>query len=362
MTLTPRLVWLLAGACALTACGHAAPEEVATESIVPVTTEAAAVGTIRSVTHATGVVEPAPGADLTVRAPASARIAEMPKAQGDTVRRGDLLVKFEIPSLEAETAARRAEIDRATARLQNAKIAQARARDLLDRGVAARKELEDADRELADAEAALSEARAALTASSTLESRAAVRATFDGLVVSRTHNPGDLVEPGSTEPVLRVIDPRRLEVIAGIPVADVAHVAQGAAARVMVASDEDPEPAKVASRPAAVDMTTASAPVRLRFDRPTHLAVGTPVQVEIDAQQHRDVIVVPVAALVREGDETAVFVVSGDKAQRRVIEVGLADREHVEVRSGLRAGEQVITRGQAGLPDGAQVSTATKDK
>ena len=64
--------------------------------------------------------------------------------------RGDLLVRFEIPSLAADTASKRAEIDRANARLQNARSAQARAKDLFDRGVGARKDLEDADRELAD--------------------------------------------------------------------------------------------------------------------------------------------------------------------------------------------------------------------
>ena len=41
--------------------------------------------------------------------------------------------------------------------------------------------------------------------------RATVRATFDGVVAKRMHNPGDLVEATSGDPVLRIIDPRRLE-------------------------------------------------------------------------------------------------------------------------------------------------------
>ena len=268
-----------------------------------------------------GFVEPAPGADFVVTAPASARIVEMPKAEGDVVRTGDLLVRFEIPSLAADTASKRAEIDRANARLQNARSGQARAKDLFDRGVGARKDLEDADRELADAEAALGEAKANLTASSTLEGRAVVRATFDGLVAQRSHNPGDgeLGEPGSSDPILRVLDPRRLEVAAAVQFADVPNVKPGAAARIRVGA-ADPLPAKVVSLAAAVDPATGAAPVRLRFDRPARLPAGTPVQVEIETQVHENVVMVPVAAVIREGGEAVVFVAAGDKAERRPVE------------------------------------------
>jgi membrane fusion protein, multidrug efflux system len=68
------------------------------------------------------------------------------------------------------------------------------------------------------------------------------------------------------------------------------------------------------------------------------------------------VVVVPLGAIVREGDETAVFVVADDKAVRHPVMLGITDEEHAEVRSGLKAGEMVITRGQAGLPDGAAVT------
>jgi multidrug efflux pump subunit AcrA (membrane-fusion protein) len=82
------------------------------------------------------------------------------------------------------------------------------------------------------------------------------------------------------------------------------------------------------------------------------------VQVRIDTQEHRDVVLVPIAAVVREAEETAVFVVNGDKAERKVVTLGLEDGEHIEIKSGIKAGDQVIIKGQAGLPDGAKI-TAT---
>jgi len=73
-------------------------------------------------------------------------------------------------------------------------------------------------------------------------------------------------------------------------------------------------------------------------------------------------VTVPEQAIVREGEETFVFVVMGDKAQRRPVMLGLSDGMRAEIRSGLQAGEPVIVRGQAGLPDGATITVESPEK
>jgi membrane fusion protein (multidrug efflux system) len=348
----------LALLASIAGCSRQAEEEVTSETVVPVTVEAAALGTIRATLAVTGTVTAAPGADLLVIAPEPARIAEIPKAEGDRVRRGDVLVRFEIPAYTSDVAVKRGEIARAEARLENVRAARTRAHDLFDRGIAARKEVEDADRELADAQAGVTEAEATLAASQTSAARATIRATFDGLVAKRTHNPGDLVEAAASDPVLRVVDPKRLEVTASIPVADVERVAMGATAHLASATEGAPTTLKVVSRPAVVDANTASAPIRLRFSMPSALPIGAPVQLTIQAEEHRDVVMVPAAAVTHEGEEAAVFVVNGEKAQRRVVMLGITDDAHAEIRSGIKAGDMVIVSGQAGLPDGAKITVA----
>src|SRR5260370_486889 len=82
----------------------------------------------------------------------------MPKGVGDRVSRGDLLVRFDIPSLDADASERRSALASAQARLTNARAGEQRISGLFQRGVAARKELEDAQRELADAEAVVAAA------------------------------------------------------------------------------------------------------------------------------------------------------------------------------------------------------------
>jgi hypothetical protein len=120
---------------------------------------------------------------------------------------------------------------------------------------------------------------------------------------------------------------------------------------------------KVASHPAAVEQGTATVPVRLAFTTPPNFAVGTPVQVAIDAETHKGVVLVPAAAIVHQGGERAVFVLMGDPgqsstAQRRDVMTGLETADQVEVVSGVKAGEMVLTSGQNGLPDGAKVTLA----
>jgi RND family efflux transporter MFP subunit len=353
--LTPPALALILASLVTGACGGSTPDEVESETVVPVKTEMARLGTIRAVIHATGIVTPAPAADLLVVAPQAARVAEMPKAEGDAVRKGDVLVRFEIPSLAADTGKQRAEVGRAEARIANAKAALTRARDLFDRGVAARREVEDAQREQADAQADLAGAQAALVAAEAIASRAVVHATFNGVVAKRTHNPGDLVEPATSDAVLRVIDPSRLEVTASVPIAEIARLTMGAPAR--LTSNGTESALTVVSRPAAVEPGTAAVPIRLAIKRSTTLPVGAPVDVEIDADEHKDVVLVPTVAIVREGEETAVFVVADNKAHRRVVTLGVSDDAHTEVREGLKTGEVIVVDGQAGLPDGAAVTT-----
>ena len=142
-----------------------------------------------------------------------------------------------------------------------------------------------------------------------------------------------------------------------VPIADVSRVTIGSPARLTGLA---PGPVlRVVSRPVAVEPGTAAVPVRLSITGRTTLPAGAPVEVEIDAEEHKDVVIVPTVAIVREGADTAVFVVDGDKAQRRTVTLGASDDQRTEVRSGLKAGEMVIVDGQAGLPDGAAITTTT---
>ena len=341
--------------CLLGACHHPAPEAEETTEAVPVTVATAHAGPIRPVVAATGQVKPAVGAEFLVAPPQEARIAEMPKSVGDHVRRGELLVRFEIPSLEADAAARRSDLARNQAQLETARQNLARLSGLYDRGIAARKEVEDARRDLAQAEAGVTEARSATAAASRLAGREVVRAPFDGVVISRSRQVGDLVDPGAPEPLIRLIDPSRLQVEAAVPAGELGRIAVGGPARVRGGTFPD-EPARVIARPPAVDPVTGTALVRLAFDRPTRRPSGLATDVEIYGEERPAAVLVPADALVQEGPQSFVYTVDGQKkAHRREVTVGVTADGQTEILSGVKAGETVVVRGQTALPDGATV-------
>jgi multidrug efflux pump subunit AcrA (membrane-fusion protein) len=100
--------------------------------------------------------------------------------------------------------------------------------------------------------------------------------------------------------------------------------------------------------------------VRLAFAKPTRYPVGAPVQVAIETDTHKNVVLVPASAIVREGEETAVFAVENQTAKRREVKTGIESGDRVEIVSGINTGEMVITSGQNGLPDGAKVTLAAR--
>jgi RND family efflux transporter MFP subunit len=155
-----------------------------------------------------------------------------------------------------------------------------------------------------------------------------------------------------------VIDPTRLEVVASVPVQDLARIVVGNVAHIVNPVTGQSDEVKVLTKPAAVDPASATADVRLAFATPTTLSVGTGVSVRILAEERHGVLIVPTAALTHNDDgEKVVMVVGKDnKAHEQPIQAGLATHDFTEITSGLKAGDQVVVRGLQGLPDGALVS------
>lgn len=101
--------------------------------------------------------------------------------------------------------------------------------------------------------------------------------------------------------------------------------------------------------------------VSLAFETPTEFTPGTQVGVEIDAEQRSNVPLVPAIAVLRDATNSPfVVVAAGSVAERRPVVTGLVDTEHVEIRSGLKAGELIVTQGHSGLRDGTPITVSPR--
>ena len=134
---------------------------------------------------------------------------------------------------------------------------------------------------------------------------------------------------------------------------------RGEAALGRGSSPAGPELLRVVSRPQPEAGATAAV-VTLAFDSPTELAPGTQVGIEIDAEQRSNVPLVPAIAVLKDaGNNPVVVVAVGNIAQQRPVVTGVMDGQNIEIRSGLKAGELIITQGHSSLRDGTPISITT---
>jgi RND family efflux transporter MFP subunit len=341
------------------ACRRAAPaENVDDESdVVAVAAQPARSGSLRAVVRVTGVVVPADGAEFLLVAPETARVLEITKAEGDTVASGEVLARFELSTAVQNLSRQQSELARLEAQLESARVAQARARDFVARGLIPRLDLEAADRELSDAQASVDRAGVLYKAAETAAARAVISAPFDGVVAARFHNPGDVVQAAATDPVLRIVDPTRLEILASVPAADASRVLPGASARMADPRDGSNIRLSVGNR-SAIAASAGSVPVRLPPMDPLTVAVDTSVAIEIDAEERSGVVFVPPEALIQDGGRSIVMVAVDSRAEKRPVTIGITTDAGTEITSGLNAGELVIVQGHIGLADGTDISVA----
>lgn len=88
------------------------------------------------------------------------------------------------------------------------------------------------------------------------------------------------------------------------------------------------------------------------------LKPGMKVQIRLTEAEEEQVVAVPTLSIVREGADHYVFVLNGNKAEKRKIKLGRLNELNQEVLSGVHAGEQLIVSGQHQLADGDQVEIA----
>jgi RND family efflux transporter MFP subunit len=327
---------------------------------IAVTTAVADVGPITAVVQADGVVTVAPGGEQIVTAPEPARIVDLPKSEKEPVVRGDVLVRLELVSVQSDAARQTADISRAEARVESARAAHSRAIDLFERGLVPRLSVDELGGQVLAAEADLRNAReAASTLEAAAASRSMVRAVLDGVVRQRFMQVGDVVTPES--PILTVLDPQRLEVTASVPFRDAIRINVGNAARVVTAPEgAAPSGLRVVSRPESASDRAAPVAMRLAFNETPSIPVGAAVQLAINGESRDAAVLVPLAAVAQENDETTVYVVVNGRVERRVVSVGITDDEHAEITAGLQRGEVVVIESQTALFEGAKVALGSQ--
>jgi RND family efflux transporter MFP subunit len=318
------------------------------------------VQTLRETIAGAGQVVPAANGDWRVLAAEPAMIAEVTKMAGDPVEAGEVLVRFEVASLTQNYNARQLAAAEAAARTDRARAEVDRLTPLYDQGVIPRTMLDQARAELSTAQAAQASAGAYLEEARVMRNAATtVTARFDGIVAERWHNEGEFVTGEDSDPVLRVIDPTRLEIALVVPNEQAMRIREGLSANVQTLTG-DSIVATVARRPLGLRLDPTMSDVRLAPPSLEGLALNDAVRVELVLDERPDALVVPAETIVRElGGMPHVMVVDENGiVRRRPVRLGLTTGGLTQVVDGLLPGERVVLQGLAEVVDGMAVSVS----
>lgn len=301
-------------------------------------------GALTAEIDAQGTVRAAPDGEAVLTARASGSITRLLKRLGDPVARGEVVAVV----VSSEAAALSAALVSARSRQELARSTFERERRLFEGKITARQDFEAAQAELSQAEAEFTRAEAAVKAARVSDDGASVIITSP--IAGRITFASDLAKLGSyvtPEAVLfRIADPSRIQIEAAVPATEAARIAPGDAAEVE-ASAGGKAAASVRSITPGVDVASRSATVVLTLaGRLDGLQPGQFVRVHIQPRQAPagDRFVLPEEAVQSVEGRDVVFVRNGDTFAVAPVRIGSRSAGHIEILSGLTAGQVVAGR------------------
>lgn len=334
-----------------------------------------------------------------VGAPVAGRVLRIELEPGDVVHAGDVVARLqpEAPALldarsraeaEAALASARAAAGRASADEQRARAALAqaerelaRARTLVAESLGTTQQLDARDADVrtlqeqvnaatfaaraADADVQRAQVRLAPAAIDRSGRMVPVTAPVDGVVLKRVRESESVVPAG--DPLLEIGDPGQLEIVVDLLSVDAVRVKPGARVLIEQWGGDHPLDATVRriepsgfTKISALGVEEQRVNVILAFTDAGSawkaLGDGYRVEARVVTWESADVLKVPTGALVRTGEQWAVFVVRDGRAQRVTVSLGHQNGQEAEVTGGVEAGAEVILHPGDTIQSGVKVT------
>jgi RND family efflux transporter MFP subunit len=291
------------------------------------------------------------------------------------VKKGDPLAKLDTREIEVALKRTVAAVEVAKANVLQLEVAENRANREYERAVKLKEEglitqqaLDDAGTEKLAAAARIAAAKAQIRLAEeevnqvqTRLAKTLLRSPMDGMVSLRNVNVGDFVGEMGAKPMFRIVDNRLLDLTVTVPSGEMASLRPGQ----LITFSTDALPGRTFSGKVMflnpiVNEADRSLKVVAEVDNSNEqLKSGLFVSGRIKTGERKGVLKIPRTALLSwdvPGKKGEVFVIQGDRAERRAVRTGALSGDLVEVTEGLERGNLVVTRGGFNVKDGDRVS------
>jgi membrane fusion protein (multidrug efflux system) len=306
------------------------PVKAVAAKLGPAADEAVAVGSLRA------------DESVMIRPEISGRVAEIGFDEGTSVKKGALLARLDQAELAAVLAS-----SSALAKLDAQRTE--RAEDLFKKGFISQQALDESRSNLARSLAKQSEDQARLA-------KTEIRAPFAGVAGLRQVSQGAFVAAGTDIARLEKIDQLKLDF--RVPEAFLARLRVGQQVKTQVdAYPGESFGGSIFAIEPAVDEATRTVQVRARIANPSlKLRPGMFGRVQLQLEVRSNAVWIPEQAIVPRGQDSYVFRVAAGKAELVKVQTGTRRVGEVEIRSGLAAGDLVVTEGTQRIGPGMAVT------
>ncbi|UCV18332.1 efflux RND transporter periplasmic adaptor subunit [Ferribacterium limneticum] len=307
-----------------------------------------------------GVVAARVQSDLGFRVPG--KMLERLVDAGQTVKRGQALMRIDPTDLKLATRAHDEAVAAATARARQTAEDESRYRDLVSAGAVSASAYDKIKASADSARAELKAAQAQADVAHNETGYAVLLADSDGVVVETLGEPGQVV--GAGQVVVRVAHAGRREALIALP--ESLRPAIGSAGRATLYGSGLTGAAKLRQLSDAANPQTRTFEARYVLEgRLADAPLGSTVSIEIQSGRATPALQIPVSALFDQGKGPGVWLVKGQEEQGqglqatwRAVQVAGLSSESAAISGGLAAGDRVVVLGAHLLHEGEAVRLA----
>lgn len=318
-------------------------------------------------------------------AKATGRLEWLGVEEGSKVKSGEIIARLEGRDSEAVQKQAAASVNAAAALRDQAEVAfrdaqrsLARSKELLAQGVVSQADFDAVEARERSSKAALAAAKANLAVSGAALDGAAVsvdytniRAPFDGVVLTKNADVGDIVTPlgaaaNAKASVVTIADLDSLRVEADVSESSLEKVKKGQACEILLdALPQDRFGGVVHSVVPTADRSKATVMVKVSFLKrdprvlPEMSAKVAFLERPVKSDEQQPRIMLPRAAVKNRDGRSYVYLLKGDTVAETLIETVAAQGDLVEVR-GVKAGDKIAVKPLDKLSDGSKVKTEQK--
>jgi multidrug efflux system membrane fusion protein len=329
---------------------------------VPVTTAQAVQKSVPLTIEGIGTVIAA--STVAVHAQITGVLTSVHFIEGDEVQQGQVIVTLDKRPFEAALNQAQATANRDLAQAANAKAQAVRYQDLLKRGIATHEQVDQIVSNAAALDATVQADRAAVESMTVQLDYATITAPLTGKTGLLQVHPGNLVRAGDTMPIVTINKITPVYVTFAIPEAGLPQLKRYMAQGRLPVTASPPDPTVAPSSGTitfvdnAVDTTTGTIKVKGTFpNTDRRLWPGQFVNVRVTLSSEPNAIVVPSLAVQTGQQGTYVFIVKPDQTvDLRPVTVERVSGDQSVIKSGVNAGDIVVTDGQLRLVPGSRVS------